>query len=763
MKSARVLVVEDNLADVRLLQEALYDVNAQHVKLIPAQTLQSAIDLLDKEVFDAALVDLSLPDSDGLQSVARVQSRAPKLPILVLTGLDDSELAAQAVREGAQDYLVKGQVDGPLLLRAIRYAVERMRSLQALTASERQFRSLIENALDIITVIDSQFHVKYASPSTERVLGYGLGELERRDFRELLHPDDIAPAMKAFQSPSSAVVSLEFRVRHKEGYWCFLEAMARNMVDDPVIAGIVINSRDITERKHDEERLHELNERLRAVIDTSPLSIFVLDREGLVQGWNKAAEKTFGWTEDEVVGRPLPIIPPGSIAEASERMEHARQGNTLTQVEAKRQRKDGSLIDVAIWTALLHDQNGEFRGFVVVMADTTEQKRLEEQFRQAQKMEAIGRLAGGVAHDFNNLLTVITGYSQLALTRINAGAKPLTELEEVLQSADRAAALTKQLLAFSRRQVVAPAVIDANALVKGIDSMLRRVLGEDIRFATELTADLSPVRVDRSQLELVLLNLAVNARDAMPHGGALTISTSNIFLSPDSPSAQVLNLSGDCVMIAVSDNGVGIDPQVKERVFEPFFTTKEVGKGTGLGLSSSYGIVRQHGGDIRVISEPGRGATFQIYLPVASENVEETPAPESKPVRQSGTETILLVEDDPAVARVIEQTLLSSGYEVLPTNDPARAVAIARDHKGPIHLLVSDIVMHTMNGVDLSRHIRTLRPDIKVLFVSGYNDSRIGGQRFLDSQMPLLQKPFAPETLAAKVRGVLNEDRDATM
>ena len=371
-------------------------------------------------------------------------------------------------------------------------------------------------------------------------------------------------------------------------------------------------------------------------------------------------------------------------------------------------------------------------------------------------MEAIGRLAGGVAHDFNNLLTVITGYSQLASNRLPPTSQASSDLREVLQAADRAASLTKQLLALSRRQMVEPSILDLNVVVAEMQRMLHRIIGEDIRLQTDLCPTLRPVRADRGQMELVLLNLAVNARDAMPNGGLLTIRSANVDRDGNEPWPDIV---GPCVMLAVTDNGTGMDEQVRARVFEPFFTTKDPEKGTGLGLSTSYGIIRQHGGDIWVFSEPGAGTTFKVYVPVAAASA---PVAELKPltaIQTRGTETILLVEDDLSVAKVMREALELHGYRVLTASEPKQALDIASNLAESIQLLVSDIVLHAGHGVDLARQIEQIRKGIRVLFVSGYTGLAMSGQTFLDTGVAFLQKPFAPEVLAAKVREVLNENR----
>ncbi len=757
----RVLVVEDNPADVRLLQEALYQVGAIEVRLSPAGTLQEAEDRLRGGRFDVVLLDLSLPDTEGLEGLERLQKTSPELPILVLTGRNDSELAVRAVRNGAQDYLVKGQVDGHLLIRAMRYAAERKQALLELKHSEERFRSLLENALDIITIIGENGSIRYASPAVERVLGYTPEELAEAKLADMVHPEDFQPAWTALTGlgEGGAAGTLECRVRTKEGLWRVLEAIGRRLMSDPNISGFVVNARDVTERKFAESRLGEVNDRLQTIIQTSPLGICVFDLKGEVQGWNKAAEQILGWPEAEVLGREFPLLNDPEFPHIVERLRLARLGVNPGMLETRCHTRDGSVIDVNIWPELLKDEHGAFTGMICLIADVTERRRLEDQFRQAQKMEAIGRLAGGVAHDFNNLLTVITGYSQTVMNRLPAASQSVTDLQEVLRASDRAASLTRQLLALSRRQVVELTVLDMNALVADMERMLQRIIGEDVTLITELGANIGPVLGDRSQLELVLLNLAINARDAMPEGGRLTIQTNETILShADVPPRRSAPLSGRCIMLSVTDTGTGMDAQTSAQIFEPFFTTKEAGKGTGLGLSTSYGIVRQHGGDIWVYTEIGEGTTFKVYLPVAgTAGPKVLHLPSEERPQAACSATILLVEDDPSVANVMRDTLELHGFKVLASNEAQDALEMARAYPDQIHLLLSDLVLHSKHGVELARQIRQTRPDIRVLFVSGYTSSALTDRSVLDGSVAFLEKPFAPEVLAAKVREVLNQ------
>jgi nitrogen-specific signal transduction histidine kinase/CheY-like chemotaxis protein len=389
----------------------------------------------------------------------------------------------------------------------------------------------------------------------------------------------------------------------------------------------------------------------------------------------------------------------------------------------------------------------------------TEKRRLEQQLRQAQKMEAVGRLAGGVAHDFNNILGVIMGYADIVSRRLPRGDALAGKVAEILKAADRAAGLTRQLLAFSRKQILQPRVLDLNSVMGDMDKMLRRLIGEDVELKTRLQEHLGSVMADPGQMEQVIMNLAVNARDAMPEGGSLLLETRDVELDESYVQVHPSTRSGPHVMLAVSDTGCGMDQETMARIFEPFFTTKDQGKGTGLGLSTVYGIVDQSGGSIDVYSEPGRGTTFKIYLPrvegKAGLAAVTAPAPPPK-----GSETVLLVEDEEALRSMIRETLEDGGYRVLEAATPQQALAIAGSHEGNIHMTLTDVVMPGMSGPDLVKRLALLRPGAAVVYMSGYTDDAIGQHGLLDASTHFLQKPFTSQQLLIKCREVLgSEDR----
>ena len=516
---------------------------------------------------------------------------------------------------------------------------------------------------------------------------------------------------------------------------------------------------DITGRKRAEESLqaaHEAlrqaNEALGTIIHASPLAIFAFDLEGNVTSWNPAAERMFGWSEQEALGRRLPLIEDRDLGVFQDRIERGKRGLRMNGLEVPQRRKDGSSLTISMWTAPLRGPSGAVTGFIALAADASERRLFEERLRQSHKMEAVGRLAGGVAHDFNNLLTVITGYGYMLLDEVGNMESARASVEEILRTVERASALTSQLLTFSRHQVARPVVLDLATAVANMDRMLRRVIGEDIELVAELSAEPGKVRADPAQIEQVILNLVVNARDAMPSGGRITIRTANLEIRPEYTLEHPAVAPGPYILLSVADTGQGMDDDTKAHLFEPFFTTKEHGKGTGLGMSTVYAIVKRSAGEILVSSQPGQGATITIYLP-RIEDLPEPPKEPSLPVSQErGTETILLVEDEDAVRKLVHDVLSQHGYVVLQAAHPDEALERSRSHAGKIDLLLTDVVMPRMSGRELADRLAPARAEMKVLFISGYTEDAVVARC---PQSALLKKPFTPAALAHKVRAIL--------
>ena len=493
------------------------------------------------------------------------------------------------------------------------------------------------------------------------------------------------------------------------------------------------------------------------LVEHAPVGIYRSSPEGRFLSVNAAVVRMLGYeTAAEVLNLDMARDVYADAAERQRLVERDTYSDRqYDNVEATWKRRDGRLLTVQLSVRAVRNAAGRVDYYETFVRDVTDQRRLQQQVLQSQKMEAVGRLAGGVAHDFNNLLTVITSYSDLLLEDLAPGDAKRDDLEQVRKAADGAAALTRQLLAFSRQQVVEPRVVSLNTVVEGLQKILRRVIGEDIEVTIALAPDLGSVRADVGQLEQVLMNLVVNARDAMPTGGRLTVETANVEHDPEYARDREAAAVRRFAMLAVTDTGCGMDEATKARIFEPFFTTKETGKGTGLGLATVYGIVKQAGGFIWVYSEPGQGTSFKIYLPAVDATAERTTAAATTPAPR-GTETVLLVEDAAAVRAVTKQMLERQGYTVLEAPDGEAGLRLAQRHRGVIHLLLTDVVMPRVGGRELAEQLTRLRPDVKVLYASGYTDDSVVRHGILESGTAYLQKPFSPESLARKVRDVLD-------
>ncbi|PYT34074.1 MAG: hybrid sensor histidine kinase/response regulator [Acidobacteria bacterium] len=517
-------------------------------------------------------------------------------------------------------------------------------------------------------------------------------------------------------------------------------------------------------RREVEEALQNERQFLRALLESLEVGIVACDRNGILTLFNRATREFHGLPEE-----PLPperwaehlrlFRADGKTPLEKEAIPlfRALQGEQVRNAELTIVPADGLSRTVVASGQPILDGHGRNLGAVIAMHDITERKQLEEQLRQSQKMEAVGRLAGGIAHDFNNLLNVITGYGELISERLPQGDPMGAKVDQIKKAAQRAASLTRQLLAFSRKQVIEPRVLDLNALLADLDKMLRRMIGEDIEMSTVEGQPLGRIKADPGQIEQIVMNLVVNARDAMPQGGKLTLGTANVDLDQAFARRNAGARAGAYVLLSVGDTGTGMDPETQSHIFEPFFTTKEMGKGTGLGLATVYGIVKQNNGYIEVESAPGRGACFRVYLPRVQDRAEALRARESTAPPQ-GSETILVVEDEDLVRQVVREALRSFGYTVLETGDAEEGARICKSHAGPIHLLMTDVIMPKMNGRALAKRLTLQRPDLKVLYMSGYTDSAIVQHGVLEPGVSFLQKPFALTALARKVRDVLDEE-----
>ena len=639
--------------------------------------------------------------------------------------------------------------------------IHRMR--RRLIEGEKLFRLITENAADMIAVVDMEGKRIFNSLSYEKVLGYSLDELKESSAFEQIHPDDRESVKSAGDEARRTGVGrpLEYRVRHKDGTWRVLESTAsviRDAKGEP--QHMVIVNRDVTERKRAAEALRRSEASFRSVVEDAPYGIYRASLSGELVLVNPALQKILGYaSQTELLQANLGTQIYRNPLDHQKVNELLLRQQSFNDVEVEWKRKDGTPITVRCSGWPIKDESGRVAFLELFAEDVTERRALERQLRMAQKMEAVGRLSGGIAHDFNNLLGVIIGYSQV-LKRSLKPEHPLYEhAEEIEKASQRAVSLTRQLLAFSRQQVLEPVILNMNALVSDMEKMLPRLIGEDVALTLTLDPALGQVKADPGQVEQVIMNLAVNARDAMPDGGKLTIQTANVDLDTAYTHQHPGSRVGSYVMLRVTDTGTGIDPEIQAQIFEPFFTTKERDKGTGLGLATVYGVVKQSGGYIAVDSEKGKGASFSVYLLRVENAVAAPDLSNDAPVSVRGSETILLVEDEESLRKLADMFLRDSGYHVLTAADGAQALQVARQYAGPIHLLLTDVVMPGINGRVLAERLAPSQPGMRILYVSGYTDSFIAGHGVLEAGAHLLHKPFTEESLTRKVRELLDANR----
>jgi two-component system cell cycle sensor histidine kinase/response regulator CckA len=628
-----------------------------------------------------------------------------------------------------------------------------------LEAKEKLFRLITENAADMIALVDTDGRRIYNSLSYQRVLGYSPSELQRSSSFEQIHPDDRERVMTAGKETrlTGEGKPLEYRIRHKDGSWRVLEStssLIRAGKGDPDM--LVVVNRDITVRKHAEEALRVSEASFRSVVEGAPYGILRASVSGQLLQVNSALREMLGYrSSTELLNATLGEHVFRSPVDFEHLFHLLGSVDEFKDTEMEWKRKDGSPLTVRCSGRKMKSGHEDSTYYEVFVEDITERRILERQLRMAAKMEAVGRLSGGIAHDFNNLLGVIIGYSQMLKRKIDRNNPFHEYIEEIEKAGQRATSLTRQLLAFSRQQILTPIVLDLNELVSDMAKMLPRLIGEDIAVRTKLGSAIGKVKADQGQVEQVVMNLAVNARDAMPNGGRLTIETADVVLDEIYARQHAGSKPGKYVMLSVADSGIGMNSETLLHIFEPFFTTKEIGKGTGLGLATVYGVVKQSGGYIWVDSEPGKGSCFQIFLPRVEEGVTQVTEERSSSRVFQGNETILVAEDAEALRKLGRTFLEERGFRVLTASSGEEALEVARKFSGKIHLLLTDVVMPGMNGRVLAEHMLKKRPEMRVLYMSGYTDSFIAGHGVLEAGTHLLHKPFTQEVLVSKVCEVL--------
>jgi two-component system cell cycle sensor histidine kinase/response regulator CckA len=998
--ACRILLIEDNKGDARLIHEMLKEATKIRPSLTTVPTLEQGLEAAGAGIFDIILLDLSLPASRGLETFKRVKNSVDYIPIIVLTGNTDESQGIEAVHNGAQDYLIKGQVDTHLLVRAIQYAVERNRykaetEHQAREAikSENRFRSMIEHNADAVVIIDMAGKIRYVNPAalalfgkernqligkkfrfplvtgetteieivkddgcvlaaemrlveseweseqvylaslrdvTSRKTAEDTLELERNLLRTLIdnipdfiwikdkksrfvlanmavtnmlgmespeqligksdsdfYPSNIADeyrrdeehvinnatpifnkeqekiyhdgtkgwiltsklpyrnsagdiigvvgigrditerrlAEKALQKSEAfknkiienshdciKVLDLDGTLRYMskggqrlmeikdidsfigsswidfwkgqyrlkaeeavlkardggvgsfEGYRETAKGIPKwwDVLISPIndskgaVEQLIASSRDITERKLADDELRKLS----IAVQQSPVSIVITDSEGRIEYVNYRFSEVTGYDFKEVLGKNLRFLKSGEHPhEFYETMLRTINAGKKWTGEICNKKKDGSLFWESVVISPIKNEKGKITNYIEIKENITEKKYLEEQLRQSQKMEAIGRFAGGIAHDFNNMMTAVIGFSDYLLSSRRDDDALVSIIEQIKTAGQRAASLTQQLLAFSRRQVMETQLIDLQLIIGNMEQMLKQLIGEDI--ILNITFDKKPsiIKSDHSQVEQIIMNLVINARDAMPEGGELIIEIETTVLDEDYCKEWIDIEAGTYVVLSITDTGCGIDKETLSHIYEPFYTTKEIGKGTGLGLSTVYGIVKQSGGHVHCYSEPGKGSTFRIYFPSVAEpaeNVQFKDEEKGNVEIPRGTETVLIVEDENIVREIASSVLRGNGYRVLEAANSDEALAICRDRDITIDLLITDVIMPGMQGPDLAKKILAVSPETEVLFISGYPDNAVEKLELFPSDNNFLQKPFTPKKLLLTVHKILS-------
>lgn len=645
----------------------------------------------------------------------------------------------------------------------------RKESELALQESEVKFRTVAEYSPIAILLHQNNKWI-YANPVATELSGFSLQELQNMNFWNAVHPDDRQMVQERGikrQRGESVISRYECRIITKDGHTKWVD-LSGAVISIGGIPAIIVSILDITESKRMEAELRQSEERYRTILEEMEDAYLELDIEGNITFFNDAFLKIIGYKRDEIFGTNFNRYVANE--KSSEEIYRAVNNVYKTEVPLKNfqcdiLRKDGVRRTVEVHTFVWRDTNRRVIGFRSIARDITERLRseaekekLSQQLFQAQKMESVGRLAGGVAHDFNNMLGVILGHAEMALANLDQSQLLYSDLVEIRKAAERSADLTRQLLAYARKQTITPRVLDFNKMVEGSLKMLRRLIGEDISLVWRPGANMGQVRMDASQIDQLLTNLCLNARDAITGGGQIVIETANITVNEKELLFEHKELlAGEYVLLGLSDNGCGMDEETVHNIFEPFFTTKGIGRGTGLGMSTVYGIVKQNHGLIKIQSEPGQGTTVRIYLPKYLDSSPERQREKTPELLRRGNETILLVEDEPAILNIGSLMLERLGYKVLAASSPSKAIEQAKEHTGEINLLMTDVIMPEMNGRDLAKRLAAIYPKLKFLFMSGYTADVINHHSALDEDINFIQKPFQLNELAASLRRALDQ------
>jgi two-component system, cell cycle sensor histidine kinase and response regulator CckA len=766
----RLLFIEHEPDDIEIALQELKKSNLEF-EVETAATREECARKLREKAFDIVLSDYRLSGWTGMDALALIKEKRLDVPFVLVTGTLGEELAVECIKHGVTDYVLKAQL--ARLPVAIRQAHEAKLSREAeahaanaLRESEERYRILVENAPEAIVVLDvekSKFvdcnenAVRLFRLSREELLRKGPGELSP-PYQPDGRPSESGSRERIERVLAGGVPSFDWVHRNSQGEDIECEV---HLVRLPSPAGRLVRGSivDITDRKRAEHALRESEARYRSLVNNATYGIYWVALDGEILQANPALAQMLGYeSTSELLGlRVSDTLYSNPTARSLLLTQYTKSGRADAVVEWKR--KDGKIIHVRLSGRRTTDPVRMTECIEVIVENVTEKVALEKQLVQAQKFEAIGQLAGGIAHDFNNMIGAIIGWADLGTEETDAASRLHRHFEKIRQQADRAAALTRQLLAFARRQILEPRNIDLNQAVTETLSLLEKVIGCNVEIKSKLAPDLAVVCADPTQVEQVLMNLCINARDAMPQGGSLHIETGNVSFDEEYCARQPYARPGHYAVLSVTDTGTGMDATTLDRIFEPFFTTKELGKGTGLGLAMVYGIVRQHGGFVHVYSEPNVGTTFRIYFPISSQPVK-TPerAQDSRPVR-GGAETVLIAEDHEGLRDIARETLASLGYRVILAADGEQAVREFQNPANRIDIVLLDVVLPKLSGPEVYARICEAHPDVPVIFATGYSADIALLERARQQRSPMLQKPYSPRDLARKIRETLDEHR----
>lgn len=747
----QVLLVEDNYGDVRLLRELLSDVTSTQFRLLHVQQLDEALKCLEQESFDVILLDLVLPDSQGIETFVKIHRQASAIPIIVFTGFDDETLAIRAMQEGAQDYLVKGQVNGDLLTRSMRYAIERQRTEEALRQSEERFRVALKNSPIVVFNQDRELRYTWVYNSgfgftAEEILGKRDSDLMVAEDRQRL----LAIKNRVLTTGIGTRQFVCITTPQGTKYYDLTVEPLRN--ESQEVVGITCAGIDISDRKESEEKIRQQA----ALVDVATNAILVRDLENRILFWNKGAQNLYGWLAKEVCGKNA------NEFLYQEMLQSEVNAALLTvmhkgkwQGELAKVTKDGRQILVESHWTLVSDENGKPTSILTVDTDITEKKHLQSQLFRAQRLESIGTLASGIAHDLNNILTPILAVAQLLPLKFPHIYEQDQHLLQILEdSAKRGADLVKQVLSFARGVEGKRMTLQPKHLIREVGKILKQTFPKSIEIYIDLPQNLWIVFGDSTQIHQVLMNLCVNARDAMPNGGTLSISAENLFIDENYARMHLEAKVGPYAVITVADTGVGIPIEIIDRIFEPFFTTKELGTGTGLGLSTVIGIIKSHGGFVNVSSEVGSGTQFQVYLPTV-EGIETQSAP-LLTVLTGGGELILVVDDEPSIQEITKASLEAYNYKILTASDGIEAITLYAQHKDKIKVVLMDMMLPTLDGLTAIRTIQKINPQVKIIATSGLMSSSKLALAACDGVKTFLSKPYTVKELLHTLQMVLS-------